>query len=170
MTTPYYRAGTEVRTSKQMPPPPPLSVTTTVLPAATVGVAYSAILAASGGVLPYTWSWSGTLPAGITLSTAGVFSGTPTAADSSSFSVTVTDGRPIASAPVTPSLTVNPGSHVTVTTTSLPTGTVGSPYSATLAATGGTPPYTWTYTGTLPAGIVLSTAGVFSGTPTAAIN
>lgn len=57
-----------------------------------------------------------------------------------------------------------------VTTTSLPDGKVGSPYSATLTATGGTPPYTWTLEsgieGSLPPGLVLSTSGVISGTPT----
>ena len=43
-------------------------------------------------MLPYTWNYTGTMPAGITLSTAGVFSGTPTAAGSSALTVKVTDG------------------------------------------------------------------------------
>jgi subtilisin family serine protease len=56
-----------------------------------------------------------------------------------------------------------------ITTTSLPDGVAGSPYSATLAATGGTPPYGWAVTtGTLPPGITLAPAtGALSGTPTA---
>lgn len=47
-------------------------------------------------------------------------------------------------------------------------GIVGTAYSTTLTATGGTPPYTWTRTsGTMPAGMSLnSSTGVFSGTPT----
>jgi putative cell wall-binding protein len=54
-----------------------------------------------------------------------------------------------------------------VTTTSVPTGVVGTAYTQALAATGGTSPYTWTVTtGTLPAGLSLSSAGVISGTPT----
>jgi len=58
---------------------------------------------------------------------------------------------------------------LTITTTSLPNGTVGAPYSQTLAASGGTTPYTWSIaSGTLPAGLLLSSAGVISGTPTAA--
>lgn len=52
---------------------------------------------------------------------------------------------------------------VTVTTTSLPNATVSAPYSATLTATGGAAPYTWSATG-VPAGFTLSTAGVLSGT------
>jgi len=56
-----------------------------------------------------------------------------------------------------------------VTTSSLPNGTVGVAYSQTLAATGGTAPYTWTIaSGTLPAGLSLSSSGVISGTPTIA--
>src|ERR1700757_4299457 len=59
---------------------------------------------------------------------------------------------------------------VQVTTTSLPDGTVASPYSATLTATGGTSPYTWTQSsgGAMPGGVSLGSAGIFAGTPTAA--
>ena len=57
-----------------------------------------------------------------------------------------------------------------VTTTSLPNGTVGAPYTPSLQATGGTPGYTWSQTsgGAMPNGVTLSSAGQFSGTPTAA--
>jgi len=55
-----------------------------------------------------------------------------------------------------------------ITTTSLPDGTVGVAYSQTLAATGGTTPYTWSRVGgSLPGGLSLSEGGVISGTPTA---
>ena len=56
-----------------------------------------------------------------------------------------------------------------VTTTSLPGGLVGTPYSASLTATGGTPGYTWAQVsgGAMPSGISLGTSGVFNGTPTA---
>ena len=55
-----------------------------------------------------------------------------------------------------------------VTTTTLPTGRIGQTYSATLTASGGTTPYTWSISnGALPAGLSLATAtGVISGTPT----
>ena len=68
------------------------------------------------------------------------------------------------------------GPQLVITTTSLPAGTVGLPYSATMQATGGIPPLTWcvleaggtcdTGTGTLPAGLTMNTSGVISGTPT----
>ena len=56
-----------------------------------------------------------------------------------------------------------------ITTTALPVGSAGSSYSATLLATGGTPPYSWAKnSGQLPAGVALSSAGVISGSPTTA--
>jgi hypothetical protein len=58
-----------------------------------------------------------------------------------------------------------------ISTTSLPSGQAGVAYSTTLAATGGTPPYTWTTTsGTLPAGLMLAAStGAISGTPTVSV-
>jgi hypothetical protein len=62
------------------------------LPPATVGMAYSQMIAASGGTGPYTYAVSaGTLPAGLTLSSAGALSGTPTTGGMFSFTVTATD-------------------------------------------------------------------------------
>jgi len=52
-----------------------------------------------------------------------------------------------------------------VSTTTLPAGVVGTVYSFALAATGGTPPYTWTSTAALPPGLTLSTNGTLAGTP-----
>jgi hypothetical protein len=51
----------------------------------------------------------------------------------------------------------------------LPAGTVGSAYSSTVQATGGTPPYVYTInSGALPAGLTLLSSGIISGTPTTA--
>jgi len=62
-----------------------------------------------------------------------------------------------------------PNPNVTITTTSLPSGAVGTAYSATLTASGGTPPYTWAVVtgGSLPTGLSLNT-NTISGTPSAA--
>jgi beta-glucanase (GH16 family) len=160
--------------------PAALKLTTATLAKGTVGTAYSAALAATGGTSPYKWSVaSGSLPAGLTLSSTGTISGTPKTAAASSFSVSVKDSETTPQS-ATASLTltviagsssVTPPTPVSVTTTSLPAGTAGSAYSKTLAATGGTSPYTWSVaSGSLPAGLTLSSAGVISGKPTAAGN
>jgi len=61
---------------------------------------------------------------------------------------------------------VNVKGPVTIVTTSLPQGTKGHGYSATIVARGGTTPYTWSHTGTLPRGITFNNStGVLSGTP-----
>lgn len=144
--------------------------TTSPLANATVGTAYSAGFAASGGIAPYTWTAIG-VPAGLSFSSTGALSGTPTAAGSYTLSVTVTDSSqasPLAG-PLTATgnfaLTVSPA-KLTITTTSLANGTVGVVYLAGFSATGGVTPYTWSLSG-LPAGLAGNSSGAISGTPTA---
>ncbi|MCP3062748.1 putative Ig domain-containing protein [Myxococcus sp. K38C18041901] len=72
---------------------PPPAVTTATLPDATVGQAYSVTLAATGGQAPLRWSTSSTLPAGLSLSTTGTLSGTPTTAGTPRITFVVTDSR-----------------------------------------------------------------------------
>ena len=71
----------------------PLAIATASLPNGTVGAAYSATLAATGGTGPYNWSIvSGSLPSGLALNAAtGAITGTPTAATTSTFTIQVTD-------------------------------------------------------------------------------
>jgi len=150
-----------------------VSITTTSpLPSGIINTAYTTTLAATGGTTPYTWSISaGTLPAGLTLSSAGVLSGTPTVAGSSSFTIQAKDSSTAPqTATLKATLVISDGTVKITTTSPLPAGTLGVAYpSVTFAATGGTPPYTWSTTapGALPAGLTLSPAGVLSGTPTA---
>jgi large repetitive protein len=148
-----------------------ITISPSTLPAGTVGTAYSQALTASGGKAPYTFSaTAGTLPAGLTLSAAGAITGTPTAAATSSFTVTATDSnQATGQQALSIVIAAAPPSPLTITTTSLPNGTVGTAYpQQTLTATGGVAPYTWALTsGTLPAGLTFN-AGVIGGTPTAA--
>ncbi|HXM93470.1 MAG TPA: putative Ig domain-containing protein [Candidatus Dormibacteraeota bacterium] len=152
--------------------PAPLAIVTTTLTNATVQSTYSATLQASGGTTPYTWSvTAGALPTGLTLNTAtGQISGVPTTSGTSTFTVTVKDSA-IPTAQTTFKqflILVNP--VLSISTASLPNGTVGTAYSQTLQSNGGTPTISWSVTlGTLPAGLTLdSTTGIISGTPTAA--
>lgn len=145
-------------------PPPPVTVTTTSLPAATVGTAYTTSMSASGGVPPYTWTATG-VPGGLTLTTAGVLSGTPTTAATNTINFTATDSASTASPVKSLTLTIGAAGSVVVTTTALPSVAYGATYSTTLAASGGTPPYTWVVAGLLPYGMTYSgTTGVISGT------
>jgi hypothetical protein len=150
-------------------PPTPPSVGTSSLPGGTTGVAYSATLSATGGTTPYSWSVSsGSLPAGLSLGAAtGIISGTPTAAGSSTFTVRVTDSSsPQLSG--TRDLSIIVVDPLVVATPSLPDATYGVAYTATLSASGGTTPYSWSVSsGSLPVGLALAGAtGIISGTPT----
>ena len=62
------------------------------LPAGVSGATYSETLSATGGTAPYAYAvTAGALPAGVTLSSSGTLSGTPTQSGSFVFSVTATD-------------------------------------------------------------------------------
>jgi len=150
----------------------PLTITQGALPQATVGQPYSATLQASGGKPSYTWSLaSGQLPAGLTLAASGVASGTPQAPGQSSVTVAVTDSSSPTPQTATMSATVTVGAApLQISTTNLPSATVGTLFLALLAATGGTPPYQWSAaSGSLPAGLMLTaSSGQVTGTPTQA--
>jgi hypothetical protein len=105
------------------------------------------------------------------LSSSGVISGTPTAATSgASFTVQVKDsGSPQQS--VSQTLTIRVAAPLVITTASLAPAGFGAAYNQTLAASGGTGARTWSLapgSGPLPPGMTLSSAGVISGTATAA--
>jgi hypothetical protein len=152
---------------------PAPSVTTTSVPAATVGVAYSATITAAGGTSPFTWAvTSGSLPPGLSLGSSttnsATISGTPTAAGSASAKIQVTDAAHVSTTQALPFLVNAPA--VGLVTTTLPVGVVNVAYTQTLMAQSGVPPYVWSISsGSLPAGLTLnSSSGVISGTPTAA--
>jgi hypothetical protein len=147
-----------------------LSISTAAsLPAGAIGSTYSQTLGAVGGAPPYTWTLtSGSLPAGLALSSAGIIAGTPTASGTSSFTLQVKDS---VAAAASQQFTLLIASALTISTSaSLPGATGGTAYSQTLVAAGGVPPYQWTIVkGALPAGLALdASSGIISGTPTAA--
>jgi len=72
---------------------PPVAIATTTLPGGYVGLSYSQTLQATGGSGSYSWSIAPeSLPPGLSLSAAGVISGTPTTTGTYTFTVQVTDG------------------------------------------------------------------------------
>ena len=156
------------------PAVPNVAIATTSLPNGVVGAPYSQTLSAAGGTTPYTWTLkSGTLPAGLALNAStGVIGGTPTAAGTTGFTVQVTDASNQTDSKALSIVVASAGSPPSVTTASLPNGTVGAAYNQSLTATGGTPPYQWSWMAaagsSLPPGLTLSSSGTLSGTPTAA--
>jgi len=149
----------------------PLTMVTTSLPGGTVGTSYFFGGAyAAGGTPGYTYTVTqGSLPKGLKLGrTSGLITGTPTVAGTTSFTVQAEDSA--GSTPVSQALSISvaPDVKLSVTTTTLKVGKENKSYSAKLAATGGTAPYTWSVTGgALPAGLTLSSGGTISGVPTA---
>jgi large repetitive protein len=155
----------------------PPQVTATSLPPATIGAAYSVTLGASGGTPPYrNWIVTlGTLPSGLTLNAAtGTINGTVSSEQrkppyTATFSVAAEDSAGAASPIQT--LSIGVAVPVTISTLSLPGGTVGTVYAQTLTAAGGvSSTYTWAVaSGSLPPGLTLNAAtGAIGGTPTAA--
>jgi CSLREA domain-containing protein/uncharacterized repeat protein (TIGR01451 family) len=132
-----------------------------------VGSAYSQTFTGGSGTAPYTFTvTAGTLPTGLSLTLAGVLSGTPTATGAYNFTITMSDDNGCLA---TQAYTVNVVCPtITIDPTSLPNSVQGANYSQTFTATGGTGTITWSSTGTLPGGLSLSSStGVLSGTPNA---
>ena len=163
----------------------PLAFTTTSLPSISptggLQVGYQQVIYAQGGVGPFTFTvLSGTLPPGVTLGggfgvpfgTEGISIGgfgPPSGSGTYTFTVQVTDSLGD-TATQQLSITVITATAVPlqITTTSLPNGIVGTAYTASIAATGGNEQYTFSFTGALPRGLTMSSAGVITGTPLAA--
>jgi len=129
-------------------PTPALSITTSGLPVATVGAAYSTTLSASGGSGSKVWTIAaGSLPAGLSLSSNGVVSGTPSAPGTASFTANVSAGG--ANTQRQFSLEVAAALQIAAPATQV--AEVAVPLSVELDATGGSAPYCWELTqGALP--------------------
>jgi hypothetical protein len=114
-------------------------VSTSPLTEGTVGTTYSVQLNGAGGTGTRTWSLASasTLPAGLTLSSAGLIAGTPTTAGTTTFSVLLQDGStPPQTTSRSFSLTVN-AAFVISTASPLPSGTKDAPYATVNLATDG---------------------------------
>ncbi len=139
------------------------------LPSGTAGAAYNQKIAASatGGTPPYTWSASG-LPPGLSFDPGSLaLSGTPTAAGNFQLALKVADAAGQSASRNVP-IVIAPASLTITTVRQLPAASLNTPFSASMIATGGAPPYNWSAVG-LPAGLAIDPgSGVISGTPTAA--
>ncbi len=147
-------------------PDAPLTIVSRSLPIGVVGVEYAFELSSTGGVRTATPAWSATgLPAGLSLSPEGVLTGIPEGTASATITVSLTDGTATATRQL--SLTIRENGALLIHPAMLSNAPYQTPYSASLEASGGVPPYAWTLeSGSLPAGISLNTSGMISGTPT----
>src|SRR5262249_36490391 len=136
-----------------------LTINTTIVQSASLGVPYSFSFSVTGGVAPYTWTNQGNLPPGLTLSSAGVISGTPIGLGTTTFAVQVSDSfTPKQTATHTFQMTVT--TLLSITTTTLSGAFQNQAFSQQLQASG-TAPFIWVVTnGTLPTGLALTTGGL----------
>ena len=142
-------------------------VSPTNLPAMTAGTAFTDTLISTGGTGPYTYSIStGAFPTGLTISSAGVISGTPTQRGSYSVGIRSQDSL---GAFTVKGYTGNVAAASLTLVSGAGTAIQGVAFSQTLATTNGVAPFTYQLeTGSLPTGITLLSAGVLSGTTSAA--
>jgi hypothetical protein len=145
--------------------PAPIITTGSPLPNGAVGTVYNQTVTASGGTTPYTWSVSsGSLPSGLSLSSVGVISGTPSAPGTANFTLQVTGGNSQFATKAF-SLTILPLPPV-ITSALSATAPVGQAFSYQITATNN--PTSYGASG-LPAVLNVNPAnGLISGTPTVA--
>jgi large repetitive protein len=158
---------------------PGLSIQTQAVPPGTVNQAYSVTLSVftvtstipfAGSPTTATWSiQSGSLPTGMSLSPAGVLSGTPTSEGAYTFVVKAQGGGGVVDTE-TETLSVRQPLAVTspfTAGTPAPKLEVDVPFTAAQTVTGGSGSFSWTLaSGTLPTGVELKPDGSITGTPT----
>ncbi|MEP7352324.1 MAG: nidogen-like domain-containing protein, partial [Acidobacteriota bacterium] len=138
---------------------------------ATVGIPYSAALGVSGATPPYVWTFQSDVadPPGLTLSSGGVLSGTPSVAGTYSFTLGLTANSE--DGPITiyqrGSITIQPPTLRISTGCPLSDAYVGSPYSQSFKAVGLANGLIWTLgdTANLPPGVSFNSSGLLAGTP-----
>ncbi len=151
-----------------IPSCPPITLSPASLPNGVSGVYYQQLITASGGAGPYQFALVvGALPPGLTLSSGGLISGTPTTPGTYQIILNATDSTSVCSGRGVFTITISPSCPtLTIDPPALPDGATGTAYSQTLTAVGGASPYKFTVKGKLPPGLSLSANGVLSGTPT----
>ncbi|MBI1763989.1 MAG: putative Ig domain-containing protein [Acidobacteria bacterium] len=146
--------------------PPVINVLPQTLQPGIIGVSYPLVqFSTSSSLDPFTYSVTGTLPNGMTLTPDGKLAGVPSQTGSFNFVIRAENqqgcfGEQSYTLVINcPTITINPPT--------LPGGLAGTPYNQPLTQTGGAAPVTWSISaGALPAGVTLSATGVLAGTPT----
>ncbi|MFA6490208.1 MAG: hypothetical protein WCT52_06065, partial [Candidatus Micrarchaeia archaeon] len=145
-----------------------MDILPTYLPDGYISVPYSQQFQVTGGTGPFSFTATG-LPSGLSITSDGTVYGTPSQAvdlTNIGFTVSVLDEGTGEGMSKGIGIKINAADSIDVQPTYLPDGEVGVPYSQSLTATGGVPPYTFSATG-LSSGLSISSSGVVFGTPTA---
>jgi hypothetical protein len=138
-------------------------VSTSSLPDAVIGSAYSVQLQTQGGTPPFKWKKTTKLPKGLKLSSSGLLAGTPSKGPGSySIGVMVTSNKTAMATATLPLIVDQAPAITSSSTTSFKENAAGS-FTVT---TSGFPVPTVSETGALPAGVTLTAGGILSGTPT----
>ena len=147
-----------------------LAITTTGLPPAIEGLRYTAVITAVGGEKPYTWSVTNGGGTGFGINNEGILSGIAPQSGDYGLSLRLTDNANTqTTASFVLTVTGDTPQPLTITTQSLTNGTIDDRYAAVLTASGGDKPYAWKLISNGgQSALVLSSAGVLSGTPTLA--
>lgn len=149
-------------------PTEPLTIVTNQLAVGRVGQEYAFPIIVTGGALTSSVSWAATgLPDGFVLTEQGVLGGTPTAASTSTVTITASSGGETASRDLILEVVDNP--NLLIVPRTLAKAQFDQPYTEQLESTGGVAPIVWVVrSGDMPPGLTLSTEGQISGTPMSA--
>ena len=120
----------------------------------------SITVTASGGIGTLTYSKDG----GTTFQSSNVFNNLT----AGTYNIVIRDASSCTSA--SQSVAITQPAVIVIAPATLPNGTIATLYNQTISATGGTPPHSFTVSGTLPPGLTLSLSGSLTGTPTVAGN
>jgi hypothetical protein len=144
--------------------------TTTTLPNGQNGVQYNQQIIVTGGVAPLSFTATCAappcLPAGLTLNTSGIITGTPSGSGTSNFTVNVMDSGNAVAVKQAFSISISPPPPLSITTSFVSDALNNAAFSAQIATLGGAQPLTWSITaGALPPGLTLGLhTGLISGT------
>lgn len=143
----------------------------------TVSVTPMGVTLSSGGTQQFTASVTGTSNTAVTwtASTGSVNANglyTAPVVQSTTHATVTATSQADSTKSATTSITINTAQQgsLQITTSGLPQGQQGQPYSAAFSASGGTQPYSWNITGTLPSGVTFNPSGDFGGAPTSVGN
>ncbi|MEP5569953.1 MAG: putative Ig domain-containing protein [Halioglobus sp.] len=142
-----------------------LQITTSELPEASAGAAYTALVEATGGRDPYSWEILDDGGAGLDINDEGFITGQAPAAGEYGLTIQVTDNANTTDKLSTIlAVSANTEDSLAIITTALPVAQDGLQYTTLVEASGGEPPYAWAVLNDGGTGLTINDEGFLSGT------